>query len=200
MKRQLYDMQFLYWEATGKHVTLIGRIVTKRRYKMEEYLVCEMNLVYGNQLKKARRLTEEEKTHYMPWFRENLEYLSLYQIREILGDRDSDGKFVSSSGDVYIVSQDEWNKMIKMNEEQGILKKKKDLKEKIEDLQYTIERCESAKKLYTREEAQAERKRYNNLFNEGGEGFVPHFYTVEEYEWAKENLKEYQKELSELGG
>ena len=28
---------------------------------MEEYLVCEMNLVYGNQLKKARRLTEEEK-------------------------------------------------------------------------------------------------------------------------------------------
>ena len=108
---------------------------------MEEYLVCEMNLVYGNQLKKARRLTEEEKTHYMPWFREigfvgigdsvNLEYLSLYQIREILGDRDSDGKFVSSSGDVYVVSQDEWNKMIKMNEEQGILKKKKDLKEKL---------------------------------------------------------------------
>lgn len=177
---------------------------------MKEYLVCEMNLVYGNQLARARRLTEEEKTHYMPWFREigfvrigdgvNLEYLSLHQIREILGDRDSDGNFVSSSEDVYIVSQDEWNKMIKMNEEQGILKKKKDLKEKIEDLQYTIERCESAKKLYTREEAQAERKRYNNLFNEGGEGFVPHFYTVEEYEWTKENLKEYQKELSELGG
>ena len=42
MKRQLYDMQFLYWKATGKHVTLIGRIVTKRRYKMEEYLVCEV--------------------------------------------------------------------------------------------------------------------------------------------------------------
>lgn len=136
---------------------------------MKEYLVCEMNLVYGNQLAMARRLTEEEKTHYMPWFREigfvgigdsvNLEYLSLHQIREILGDRDSDGKFVSSSGDVYIVSQDEWNKMIKMNEEQGISKKKKDLKEKIEDLQYTIERCESAKKIiYQRRSAGREKK------------------------------------------
>ena len=141
---------------------------------MEEYLVCEMNLVYGNQLKKARRLTEEEKTHYMPWFREigfvgigdsvNLEYLSLYQIREILGDRDSDGKFVSSSGDVYIVSQDEWNKMIKMNEEQGILKKKKDLKEKIEDLQYTIERCESAKKNYIPEKKLRQKEKDITIF------------------------------------
>ena len=175
---------------------------------MKEYLVCETNLVYGNRLTKARRLTEEEKTHYMPRFREigfvgigdsvSLEYLSLHQIREILGDRDSDGRFVSSSEDVYIVSQDEWDKMIKMNEDQGRLKRKKELEEKIEDLQHTIESCESAKKLYTREESQAERKRYNDLFNEGGEGFVPHFYTVEEYEWAKENLKEYQKELSEL--
>lgn len=175
---------------------------------MKEYLVCETNLVYGNQLAKARRLTEEEKTHYVPRFREigfvrvgdsvSLEYLSLHQIREVLGKRDGDGRFVSSSADVYIISQDEWNKMIKMNEEQGISKKKKDLEDKIKDLQCTIDRCESAKKLYTREEAQTERKRYNDLFNEGGEGFVPHFYTVEEYEWAKENLKEYQKELSEL--
>ena len=175
---------------------------------MKEYLVCETNLVYGNQLAKARRLTEEEKTHYVPRFREigfvrvgdsvSLEYLSLHQIREVLGKRESDGRFVSSSEDVYIVSQDEWDKMIKMNEEQRILKRKKELKEKIEDLQRTINNCESVEKLYTREESQTERKKYNDHFNEGGEGFVPHFYTIEEYEWAKENLKEYQKELSEL--
>lgn len=100
---------------------------------MKEYLVCETNWVYGNQLTKARRLTEEEKTHYVPQFREigfvrvgdsvSLEYLSLHQIREVLGKRDGDGRF-GSSAEVYIISQDEWNKMIKMNEEQGVLKRK----------------------------------------------------------------------------
>lgn len=42
----------------------------------------------------------------------------------------------------------------------------------------------------TREEVNAARKRYNDLYNEGGEGYVPVFYTVDDYENAKKVLEE----------
>ena len=40
----------------------------------------------------------------------------------------------------------------------------------------------------TKEEAAKKRREYNNLYNEGGCGFIPHFWTVDEYEDAKKEL------------
>ena len=38
-------------------------------------------------------------------------------------------------------------------------------------------------------------KKYNDLYNEGGEGYVPHFYTKDEYEYYKERLNKLEKDL-----
>lgn len=51
--------------------------------------------------------------------------------------------------------------------------------------------AEAAKhKLYTAEEAERARKNWINIVNEGGSGYVPHFYTFEEVESAKRELAE----------
>ena len=39
------------------------------------------------------------------------------------------------------------------------------------------------------------KKKYNDFYNEGEDGYVPHFWTAEEYEDAKAKLKELQSEL-----
>lgn len=48
----------------------------------------------------------------------------------------------------------------------------------------------SKHQLYTEEEARRERKLWNDTYNEGGEGFVPKFYTYKEVEDAKKELEE----------
>ena len=42
----------------------------------------------------------------------------------------------------------------------------------------------------TADEARAARKRYNDLYNEGGEGFVPRYITVDELATAEAWLAE----------
>ena len=37
-------------------------------------------------------------------------------------------------------------------------------------------------KLPSADEAKEQARRYNNVYNEGGEGYVPHYYTQEEYD------------------
>lgn len=46
-------------------------------------------------------------------------------------------------------------------------------------------------KLMSRKEIEAVRKRYNEVANEGGEGFVPSFISIESYENAKKDLEKY---------
>lgn len=58
------------------------------------------------------------------------------------------------------------------------------------DLYYykkVIKECENHK-LYHKEDIKKIRKQYNDIHNEGGEGYIPHFYTFEEYEYAKKQL------------
>lgn len=43
-------------------------------------------------------------------------------------------------------------------------------------------------KLYHAQEVRKMKKQYNDIHNEGGEGYIPHFYTFEEYEYAKKQL------------
>lgn len=117
-------------------------------------------------------------------------------------DRESDGQFTGSSGNVYIINQDEWDELVQMNSEKEKTVKRKDLEENIVSWKQIVQRCEAIKaagNLYgTKEEAQKAKEKYNDFYNEGGDGYVPHFWTVEEYEDAKIKLTELQEELSKI--
>ena len=169
----------------------------------EEYLTCNVNLMHGVFVTKARRLDEEEKTHYAKWFREiafvatekliELDYVKCEDVFELLKNREKDGQILSDSGMAYIINQEEWNELLRIEKERREKKEEEEKQEQIKECIETIEKCEAAEKLYTLEEAKQERSKYNNLYNEGGEGYIPHFYTIEEYEFAKSKLDELQK-------
>lgn len=167
---------------------------------MEEYLVCEVAYSYGVSLCNARRFTEEEKKDCADWFKDkgfvkigdsiNLEYISWVDVRDVLKERKDDGSFSGCSNCAYIISEDEWNALIELNKKKKFEKEKKEIEESITEYRQIVEQCEKQEKLYTKEEAVKKRRDYNNLYNEGGEGYVPHFYTIEEYEFAKTKLNE----------
>lgn len=65
--------------------------------------------------------------------------------------------------------------------------------EEIERAQEVIEASKTTRKnadgtLMTMEQAKAWRKRYNDINNEGGEGYIPSIVTQEQYDWAKQVL------------
>lgn len=177
---------------------------------MKEYLVCHVD--GRGQLKKARRLTDEEKKQYVEEFRNrafvgirgesiDLKYLMFNEILNYL-DRESDGQFTGSSGNVYIITQDEWDELVQMDSAKAKIAKRKELEENIVSWEKIVQRCEAIKasgNLYsTKEDAQKAKKKYNDFYNEGGDGYVPHFWTVEEYEDAKTKLTELQEELNKM--
>lgn len=54
----------------------------------------------------------------------------------------------------------------------------------------TIRDAEKQKDIPTKSEAIRRLKRYNDIYNEGGEGYLPHIVTLEEYENAKKTVAE----------
>lgn len=172
---------------------------------MKEYLTCEVAFSYGISLRKARRFSEEEKEKYAEWFRDkgfvclkssfniDLEHITWEDVREVLNNRDDDGSFSGCSNVAYIISQNEWDELVELNAKKRLEKEKKEVEKSITECKQIIEKCEKQEKLYTKEEAAKKRRDYNRLYNEGGEGYVPHFYTIEEYEFAKTKLNELLK-------
>lgn len=69
--------------------------------------------------------------------------------------------------------------------------KEKEIKEKVESAKKTIAKAENQKDIPTREEAKRRMKQYNDVMNEGGEGYVPYIISAEEYEYAKEIVEKY---------
>ena len=117
----------------------VSRKARERKIKMKEYLVCHLD--GRGQLTKARRLTDEEKSQYVKEFRdrafigirgENID-LKYLMFDEILGflNRESDGQFTGSSGNVYIINQDEWDELVQMNSEKEKIAKRKEIEENV---------------------------------------------------------------------
>lgn len=165
---------------------------------MKEYLVCAWAMAYGVSLHKARRFNEEEKLHVAEWYRElgfvniaecvELEYLGRLDVFNVLGNRKEDGSFQGYGNSAYIITEQEWNQLVCLNNTKKQEKERLAHIEKIKEYEEILISCEKQERLYTQEEAKKKRKKYNDLYNEGGYGFIPHFYTVEEYEFAKEQL------------
>jgi len=172
--------------------------------EMKEYLVCEWALSYGIFLNKARRFKEKEKADKADWFKDygfvslgysvKLNNVNTKDLERIIGRplNEPDGAFMGCSSQVYIIDQESWDNLMTLDTEKA---KEKAEKTRLENIQYykdIIYRCESQSNLYTKEEAKRARTNYNNLYNEGGEGYVSLFYTIDEYKYAKRRLEELQ--------
>ena len=64
-------------------------------------------------------------------------------------------------------------------------KKEKARKAEIKEAKETIAEAEKQRDIPTAREAEIRRKEYNDLYNEGGDGYVTEWITTEEYEQAK---------------
>lgn len=165
---------------------------------MKEYFVCNIEMMDSPFIAKARRLTEEEKIHCAEWFKEKgfvpveeiiyLKNVSNIEVSSLLGDRKSDGSFLSSSGMAYVIDVETYDRLLKMDKENKELKEKQEVEDQIKKYSEIIRKCEAADKLYTTDEAIDARRKYNNLYNEGGFGYVPEYHTIDEYKNAKEML------------
>lgn len=63
-----------------------------------------------------------------------------------------------------------------------LLKEINEAKEIIKKAEITIKNSDGT--LMTQEQAKTYKKRYNDLYNEGGEGYVPKIITIDMYSWA----------------
>lgn len=66
--------------------------------------------------------------------------------------------------------------------------------EEITRLEKIIAKAEQQNEIPTKAEKAEKLRAYNNLHNEGGEGYVPWIVSREEYETAKEELKKLEEE------
>ena len=85
--------------------------------------------------------------------------------------------------DQYVITKDIYDKLLQYEMKQKTNKKI----EEIERYKNYIAKCEKHQ-LYHEQDIPNLRKQYNNLHNEGNEGYIPHFYTFEEYEFYKKEL------------
>lgn len=165
--------------------------------------VIEFAPAYGIKLYEARRFTEDEKTRYAEWFRElglvaiagtgvNLDEISWQDLPK---DRESCGSFLGCDNYCYEITDEEWQAYIDLNSARAAEKERKKRNNRIAELKMELEKLHGAV-LYTKEEAECARRFWINGINEGGEGFVPHFWTKDEVEDAK---KELERLLAEAG-
>lgn len=175
---------------------------------MTTYLVLEHAYSYGYSLCTARRLTDAEKTHKLPeyWDLCFVDLGGSIDLRHIRGDdplvysiitRPYDGSFDGCSNQAYIITQEEWDQLIELDKAKGAEKARKKREESRELWTSILHDCERQSHLYTREEAAAARKRWRDTQNEGGEGYMPRYRTIDDYEQAKARLAELDKEEME---
>ena len=163
-------------------------------------IVLEHAYSYGFSICEARRLTESEKSKYADWYKElgmvsvgdhiDLPYIQWNHplVSEIL-HRPEDGQFNGCGNTVRIISASEKEQLIALNAQIEAEKKAEERANEIAYLRARLKKLESSK-LYTDEEAKAAKKCWNDLQNEGGEGYVPDYPTYAEYDSIKSRLSE----------
>lgn len=172
---------------------------------MEQFLTIENAYSYGIYLTKARHLTEEEKTHIKPEFWDTLyvgvgytELLPHIQAED-LPQRPADGSFQGCSNGAYIISQAEWDAYVALNQRRAREAEKRALLSQIDGYMDLKDQAERQMPLPSREEAEATRRHWIAVENEGGEGYVPHFFCQEEYEDICRQLDELNRKTSCFG-
>lgn len=163
---------------------------------MENLLTIEWAPAYGIELCSARHLTEEEKTHYNPEYRESIligigTHISLPHIkREDMPNRPSDGEFNGCNNQAWIITQEEWDVYLATEKSRGEAEAARKQAEEIAVLEHRKASAEAQGNLPSKEEAERRVREWINVQNEGGEGYVPHIYTQDEYERICRRLDE----------
>lgn len=148
-------------------------------------------------LSTARRMTDEEKKRYAKWCRDLMMYLTGEPVylrslgwREInalanTADKEIVGLCPGGSGKLYALTDDEWAALIAADQQAAAAKAAAERAGRIDYLRDLLARADAQRvggELPSAGEAKEQARRYNNVYNEGGEGYVPHYYTQEEYD------------------
>lgn len=116
-----------------------------------------------------------------------LEDITFEDVQKVITTSDNDGFLYNDA--LYVITNEQKQALLNYNTKEILEKENKQInyyKELIKNIE--------KHKLYHAQEVRKMKKQYNDIHNEGGEGYIPHFYTFEEYEYAKKQLAKLIKE------
>lgn len=161
-KRRLKTFPFFSWHFGGTNKTVgIARWAT-----VEE----EANYNHANVFDLAKAIEET-----------SLEDITFEDVQKVITTSDKDGFLYNDA--LYVITNKQKEALLNYNKKEILEKENKQINY-YKELIKNIEKY----KLYHAQDIEKMKKQYNDIHNEGGEGYVPHFYTFEEYEYAKKQL------------
>ena len=161
-KRRLKTFPFFSWHFGGTNKTVgIARWAT-----VEE----EANYNHANVFDLAKAIEETP-----------LEDITFEDVKKVITTSDQDGFLYNDA--LYVITNEQKEALLNYN-------KKEILEKENKQINYYKELIKNIEKhrLYHAQDVEKMKKQYNDIHNEGGEGYIPHFYTFEEYEYAKKQL------------
>ena len=161
-KRRLKTFPFFSWHFGGTDKTVgLARWAT-----IEE----EANYNHANVFDLAKAIEQTP-----------LEDITFEDVQKVITTSDNDGFLYNDA--LYVITNEQKQALLNYNTKEILEKENKQInyyKELIKNIE--------KHKLYHAQDVRKMEKQYNDLHNEGGEGYIPHFYTFEEYEYAKKQL------------
>lgn len=156
---------------------------------------------YPNELVEVRLPTEEEKARHCAGWADGLIFSAGLDSRVPIpyvkyDDIPSEWKtrdcwtLPSCGNRCYEISDEEWDWVVSLNAQREAEKKAKERQEDIEYYQNIVRKAERQPDIPTPEEAARRSKRWNNVYNEGGYGYVPDIIDSARYARAKQMLQE----------
>lgn len=167
-KRRLKTFPFFSWHFGGTNKTVgLARWAT-----VEE----EANYNHANVFDLAKAIEQTP-----------LEDITFEDVQKVITASDNDGFLYNDA--LYVITNEQKEALLNYNTKEILEKENKQInyyKELIKNIE--------KHKLYHAQDVRKMKKQYNDIHNEGGEGYIPHFYTFEEYEYAKKQLAKLIKE------
>ena len=158
--------------------------------------VIEYAYQYGISLTEARKLTDEEKRDYTEEWKDSILIATGESIQlDYISWEDLDAvkcrekyAFNGCGNRVYEISDAEWEAFVALDRERAVSRQAEDNRKYADGLRAIIAQAEAQRDIPTKEEAARRAAEYRKVNNEGGEGYVPHMVTAEQYLAAKEAL------------
>lgn len=162
--------------------------------------VFEWCYTLDNTLHEARRPTEAEKKRYSADWAENmifgvgdhikLPYVSSNDIPHEWWKTRTIWHFNGFGNQCVEVSDEEWDQLLALNAQREAEKKDQERQEQIRRCQTVIRVAEQQQDIPSPEEAARRRKVWNDIYNEGREGYIPTIIDSARYASAKKRLQE----------
>lgn len=161
-KRRLKTFPFFSWHFGGTNKTVgIARWAT-----VEE----EAKYNHANVFDLAKAIEETP-----------LEDITFEDVQKVITTSDKDGFLYNDA--LYVITNKQKEALLNYNKKEILEKENKQINY-YKELIKNIEKY----KLYHAQDVEKMKKQYNDIHNEGGERYVPHFYTFEECKYAKKQL------------